>query len=77
MDGDQQRLNNVYEENSTFRIVNVNRSVYVCVCMCVCVCVLMSLVIEQWSVNFLCVSTALFQIFKFEAAHLKDFKGEH
>ena len=75
MDGDQQRLNNVYEENSTFRIVNVNRSVYVCVY--VCVCVLMSLVIEQWSVNFLCVSRALFQIFKFEAAHLKDFKGEH
>ena len=75
MDGDQQCLNNVYEENSTFRIVNVNRSVYMCVY--VCVCVLMSLVIEQWSVNFLCVSTALFQIFKFEAAHLKDFKGEH
>ena len=49
----------------------------ICVCVCVCVCVLMPLVIEQWPVNFLCVSTALFQVRKFEAVHLKDFKGEH
>ena len=48
-----------------------------CICVCVCVCVLMPLVIEQWPVNFLCVSTALLQIIKFEAVHLKDFKGEH